>query len=160
MYVEVIIRDKELYPDGLTRGSERASAFDLRSTVDAEIKPGDTLMIDTGLSIWGGAAAANDPYDGDDCRLTGLVLPRSGLGATRGLILGNTAGLIDDDYQGYILVAAWNRNMHDRSVFIKRGDRIAQYAFVPVIIPTIEVVEEFTQATARGDGGFGSTGVK
>jgi dUTP pyrophosphatase len=84
-----------------------------------------------------------------------VILPRSGLGAKSGIVLGNLVGLIDSDYQGPLMLSVWNRG---KSAFaIQPLDRIAQLVVVPVVQVEFEVVEEFT-ASARGAAGFGSTG--
>jgi dUTP pyrophosphatase len=91
-----------------------------------------------------------------DPHLAALVLPRSGLGHKRGLVLGNLVGLIDPDYTGPILVSAWNRGAE--AVTLEPGDRFAQLMFVPVVRPVLLKVEAFSALSARGAGGFGSTG--
>ena len=91
--------------------------------------------------------------------LAALVLPRSGLGHKKGLVLGNLVGLIDPDYTGPILVSAWNRAAPGTPpVRIEPGERFAQMVFVPVVRPVFRIVEDFTTETVRGAGGFGSTG--
>jgi dUTP pyrophosphatase len=84
-----------------------------------------------------------------------MVLPRSGLGAKNGIVLGNLVGLIDSDYQGPLMISVWNRGK--APVTIQPLDRIAQLVVVPVVQVEFEVVESFA-ASARGAGGFGSTG--
>jgi dUTP pyrophosphatase len=84
-----------------------------------------------------------------------MLLPRSGLGHKHGIVLGNLVGLIDSDYQGQVMVSMWNRG--ERAFTINPGERIAQMVVVPVVQVEFEVVEEF-EASARGAGGFGSTG--
>ena len=92
--------------------------------------------------------------------LAALVLPRSGLGHTRGLVLGNSVGLIDGDYTGPLYVSVWNRSAPGTApIRISPGDRIAQLVFVPVARPALRVVEAFSQPSVRGAGGFGSTGL-
>lgn len=91
--------------------------------------------------------------------VAGLILPRSGLGHKKGLVLGNGVGLIDGDYQAEWFVSAWNRGQEE-IIEILPGDRIAQVIFVPVISPRFTVVEEFSNRTERALGGFGSTGVQ
>jgi dUTP pyrophosphatase len=83
------------------------------------------------------------------------VLPRSGLGHKHGIVLGNLVGLIDSDYQGQILVSIWNRS--SATFTLNPLERIAQLVIVPVLQVGFNLVEEFTQS-ARGAGGFGSTG--
>jgi dUTP pyrophosphatase len=87
-----------------------------------------------------------------------IIVPRSGNGHKRGLVLGNTIGIIDQDYHGQLMVSAWNRNSEDEIIIIP-GERIAQLIFVPIYKPVFKVVEDFSSDTARGAGGFGSTGV-
>lgn len=90
-----------------------------------------------------------------DPALCAVVLPRSGLGHRHGIVLGNGTGLIDADYQGPLMISAWNRGA---AVYtIEPGDRIAQLVLLPVVRATLEVVDTFTDS-ARGAGGFGHTG--
>jgi dUTP pyrophosphatase len=93
-----------------------------------------------------------------DNNVAGLIIPRSGLGAKQGIVLGNGTGLIDSDYQGEIFVSLWNRGLNPFKV--ESGDRIAQLFFVPVITPTFKIVNNFESITDRADGGFGSTGTE
>jgi len=90
-----------------------------------------------------------------DPTLAAMLLPRSGLGHKNGIVLGNLVGLIDSDYQGPLMVSTWNRGA--AAFTINPGDRIAQMVFVPVVQVGFEVVEDFS-GTARGAGGFGSSG--
>ena len=86
-----------------------------------------------------------------------MILPRSGLGHRHGIVLGNGTGLIDADYQGPLLISTWNRG---REAFtIAPGDRIAQLVVLPIVRATLQVVDTFEQS-ARGEGGFGHTGVR
>jgi dUTP pyrophosphatase len=89
--------------------------------------------------------------------LCAVILPRSGLGHKQGLVLGNLVGLIDADYQGPLMVSVWNRGQNQQR--IEPGDRIAQLVFLPVARARFRQVEEFVQS-ARGEGGFGHTGVR
>lgn len=107
------------------------------------IQPGQVVMIGTGIAIH-----ISDPG------YAGLILPRSGLG-NKGLVLGNLVGLIDSDYQGELKVSAWNRSSD--AIQINRMDRIAQLVIVPVMVPEFVIVDSFGES-ARGAGGFGSTG--
>jgi dUTP diphosphatase len=84
-----------------------------------------------------------------------MLLPRSGLGHKHGIVLGNLVGLIDSDYQGQVMVSCWNRSQQPYTV--APGERIAQMVIVPVVQVALEVVADFTD-TARGAGGFGSSG--
>ena len=90
-----------------------------------------------------------------DPGLAAVVLPRSGLGHKHGIVLGNLVGLIDSDYQGQVMVSVWNRGQ--AAFTVQPMERIAQLVVVPVVQVKLNVVEEFAQS-ARGAGGFGSTG--
>ena len=120
--------------------------MDLRACIDATITlaPAAAELISTGLSIYIG-----------DPGLAAVLLPRSGLGHKNGIVLGNLVGLIDSDYQGPLMVSVWNRSA--TAFTINPGDRIAQMVFVPVVQVGFDVGEDFS-ATARGAGGFGSSG--
>lgn len=123
-----------------------AAGLDLRACVDVPLTlaPGDSQLVPTGIAIHLG-----------DPGYAALVLPRSGLGAKHGIVLGNLVGLIDSDYQGPVMVSVWNRG---RGAFtIQPLDRIAQLVVVPVQQVEFNVVEEF-ENSGRGSGGFGSTG--
>lgn len=123
-----------------------AAGLDLRACLDAPLtlSPGDSRLVPSGIAIH----LADPAY-------AAVVLPRSGLGSKHGIVLGNLVGLIDSDYQGQVLVSVWNRA---REAFtVQPMDRIAQLVVVPVLQVEFEVVEEFA-ASARGTGGFGSTG--
>ena len=136
-------RMAEHLPAYATAGS---AGLDLRACIEAPItlEPGQAALIPTGLSIHIG-----------DPGLAAMLLPRSGLGHKHGIVLGNLVGLIDSDYQGPLMVSLWNRG---KAAFtIQPMDRIAQLVVVPVLQVEFEVVEEFA-ASARGAGGFGSTG--
>lgn len=126
--------------------SDGAAGLDLRAALDAPLvlSPGQTALIPTGIAIH-----LADPG------LAAMILPRSGLGHKKGLVLGNLVGLIDSDYQGEIMVSAWNRG--EEVVVIEPLMRIAQLVVVPVVQVAFEEVAEF-EATQRGAGGFGSTG--
>ena len=91
-----------------------------------------------------------------------LVLPRSGLGHKRGLVLGNTVGVIDADYEGPCLISAWNRNPErgGPTIEIRPGDRIAQLVFTRIARPEFAIVCAFSASGSRLDGGFGSTGTE
>ncbi|MCU1749363.1 dUTP diphosphatase [Pseudomonas sp. 6D_7.1_Bac1] len=108
------------------------------------IKPGETLLIPTGLSVYIG-----------DPGLAALILPRSGLGHKHGIVLGNLVGLIDSDYQGPLMVSCWNRGQTDYTMTV--GERLAQLVLVPVVQAHFELVEAFDE-TQRGTGGFGHSG--
>lgn len=130
-------------PSYSTPGS---AGMDLRACLDGpqDLAPGDTSLIPTGIAIF-----VEDPG------YAALILPRSGLGHKHGIVLGNLVGLIDSDYQGELMISAWNRST---SAFtIEPGDRIAQLVVVPVQQIEFSVVSEFS-LTDRGTGGFGSSG--
>ncbi len=131
--------------------TEGAAGVDLYACTEgiAHITPQEpAVLIRSGIAI-----------SFDDFSLAGLVLPRSGLGHKKGLVLGNTVGLIDPDYNGEILISVWNRNPAGTApIEIHPGERIGQLVFVPIVRPVFEVVDQFSQQTARGAGGFGSTG--
>jgi len=130
-------------PQYATSGS---AGMDLRACINAPLvlNPGSAELIPTGISIY-----IADPG------LAAMLLPRSGLGHKSGIVLGNLVGLIDSDYQGPLLVSAWKRGALPFT--INPGDRIAQMVMVPVVQVAFEVVEDFS-TTARGTGGFGSSG--
>ena len=136
-------RIRENIPRYATPG---AAGLDLRACLDAslDLQPGDSQLVPSGIAIHLG-----------DPGLAAVLLPRSGLGARHGIVLGNLVGLIDSDYQGQIYVSVWNRG---KAAFtIQPLERIAQLVVVPVVQVEFEVVEQFA-ASARGAGGFGSTG--
>ena len=85
-----------------------------------------------------------------------LILPRSGLGHKHGIVLGNLVGLIDSDYQGQLMVSAWNRSTV--AYTLQPLERLAQLVIVPVAQASFRVVEDFAEGTERGAGGYGSTG--
>ena len=127
-------------------GTPGAAGLDLRACLDAplELKPGDSQLVPSGIAIHIG-----------DPGYAAIVLPRSGLGAKHGIVLGNLVGLIDSDYQGQVFISVWNRGQ--AAFTIQPMDRIAQLVVVPVQQVEFNVVEEF-QSSGRGAGGFGSTG--
>jgi dUTP pyrophosphatase len=130
-----------------THATDGSAGMDLSACLDETVTlaPGETLLIPAGFAIH-----IADPG------LAAVILPRSGLGHKKGIVLGNLVGLIDSDYQGQIFVSCWNRGLE--SVTIQPGDRIAQLVFVPVVQAEFDVVDIFTESE-RGAGGFGHTGV-
>ncbi|ANI57396.1 MULTISPECIES: dUTP diphosphatase [Pseudomonas] len=132
-------------PQYATPGS---AGLDLRAMLqeDIVIKPGETVLIPTGLSVYIG-----------DPNLAALILPRSGMGHKHGIVLGNLVGLIDSDYQGPLMVSCWNRGQTEFTMPV--GERLAQLVLVPVVQAHFEMVEEFVE-TERGAGGFGHSGTK
>ncbi|NTF17391.1 dUTP diphosphatase [Agrobacterium rubi] len=151
-------------PAYATSGS---AAVDLRALIEEPvvIRPGETYKFDMGFAIDIGRAD-----------IAAIVMPRSGLGSKQGLVLANTNGLIDSDYQGPISCVALNRNqptirsssffkkflpslyVEEKSITVNPGDRIFQMYFVPVVQAQLFAVEEFSTTTERGTGGYGSTG--
>jgi len=127
-------------------GTPGAAGLDLRACVDAPLvlKPGDSRLVPSGIAIHIG-----------DPGFAAIVLPRSGLGAKHGIVLGNLVGLIDSDYQGQVFVSLWNRG--GEAFTIQPMDRIAQLVVVPVQQVVLNIVDDF-EASGRGAGGFGSTG--
>jgi dUTP pyrophosphatase len=131
-------------------GSADAAGMDLCACIpeNITIEPGKpSVLVPTGVAVF----IRNSSY-------TGLIVPRSGLGHKQGLNLGNSSGIIDADYQNELFVSLFVRTGHNPLV-IKPGDRIAQMLIIPVMRANFKLVEEFEVETARGLGGFGSTGV-
>jgi len=123
-----------------------SAGLDLRAMLDAPLalEPDASALVPSGIAIH-----IENPA------LCAMVLPRSGLGHKHGIVLGNLVGLIDADYQGPLMISCWNRS--GRAFTIMPGERIAQLVFVPVARATFEVVADFAPS-ARGEGGFGSSG--
>ena len=128
--------------------TEHSAGMDLRAMIadSLTLEPGSSHLIATGMAIHIG-----------DPSVCAHILPRSGLGHKQGLVMGNGVGLIDADYQGPLMVSLWNRGQAAQT--IQAGDRIAQLVFMPVIRARLIEVEQFAES-ARGDGGFGHTGVR
>ncbi|GHT95719.1 deoxyuridine 5'-triphosphate nucleotidohydrolase [Betaproteobacteria bacterium] len=144
--MDVKILDARLKTDPPHYASPGAAGLDLRACLDAPLRlePGDTALVPTGIAIHLA-----------DAGLAALILPRSGLGHKHGIVLGNLVGLIDSDYQGEIMVSAWNRGQ--KAFVIEPLERLAQLIVVPVLQVDLNVVDEFPPSI-RGEGGFGSTG--
>ncbi|MEP7140364.1 MAG: dUTP diphosphatase [Caldimonas sp.] len=136
-------RMRDRLPAYATAGS---AGLDLRACLDAPmvLRPGEAQLVPTGLAIH-----IADPG------FAAMILPRSGLGHKHGIVLGNLVGLIDSDYQGPLMVSAWNRA--GEPFTIEPFERIAQLVIVPVAQAEFRVVDSF-DTTGRGAGGFGSTG--
>ncbi|MBW7924670.1 MAG: dUTP diphosphatase [Burkholderiaceae bacterium] len=146
MKLDVRILDPRLAAQMPAYATKGSAGLDLRACIDAPLmlEPGAAQLLPTGLAIHIG-----DPH------FAAMILPRSGLGARHGIVLGNLVGLIDSDYQGPLMVSCWNRG---RDAFtIEPLDRIAQLVVVPVVQVQWNVVDSFDES-ARGTGGFGSTG--
>jgi len=147
MKLDVKILDarlREAMPAYATSGS---AGLDLRACLDAPLtlQANAWQLVPTGMAIH-----LNDPA------YAALILPRSGLGHKHGIVLGNLVGLIDSDYQGQLMVSAWNRS--DVAFTIEPMERIAQLVIVPVLQAEFRIVDEFARASERGEGGYGSTG--
>ena len=154
LQVELKILDPRLPGWGFPHyGSPLAAGLDLHACVDAPV-----VVVPQAPAILISAGIALRIADPEWCA---LVLPRSGLGHRRGLVLGNAVGLIDADYEGPLLISAWNRNPPGSGgpIRIEPGDRIAQLVFTRVVRPEFAVVEAFSDSGERQSGGFGSTGV-
>lgn len=139
-------------------GTKGAAAFDLQAariisangeakeiTETIELKAGELIKIGTGVAVH---MSRTD--------VAAMILPRSGRG-TKGLVIGNLVGLIDSDYQGELIVCLWNRNTEGIQT-IEPLERIAQLMFVPIFQVGFTEVEEFSEESERGVGGFGSSG--
>ena len=127
--INSLIGDKIPVPKYETKGS---AGLDLRACIEEKLilRPGKTEMIPMGFAM-----------HLEDEGLAALVIPRSGLGSKHGIVLGNLVGLIDSDYQGELMVPAWNRSNEEFE--ISPGDRIAQMIIVPVLQANFEIVESF-----------------
>ncbi|ROU09037.1 dUTP diphosphatase [Lysobacter enzymogenes] len=125
-----------------------SAGLDLRAALEQPLtlQPGDAALLPSGLAVHVG-----------DPAMCAVVLPRSGLGHKHGIVLGNGTGLIDADYQGPLLISVWNRG--SEAYTIQPGDRVAQLVVLPIVRASLQVVEQF-QASERGEGGFGHTGLR
>ncbi|TMN20113.1 dUTP diphosphatase [Pseudoxanthomonas sp. X-1] len=125
-----------------------SAGLDLRAALETPLTlgPGETVLVPSGIAIH-----LADP------NLCAVVLPRSGLGHRHGIVLGNGTGLIDADYQGPLLISLWNRS--SEAFAIQPGDRVAQLVVLPIARVALKIVDTFVES-ARGEGGFGHTGVR
>lgn len=149
MNIEMKILDEMLYMDVHNHPKYETQAsigIDLRITKDIILVGHATALIGTGIAI-----NIKDPNVG------AFIYPRSGLGHKEGLILGNSTGVIDSDYQGELKLSLYNRS--DVTRYYSRGDRVAQLVFQPIIKAVLIPVKEFSDKTIRGSNGFGSSGV-
>ncbi len=154
--VELRILDERIREWGFPYyGSELAAGIDLFACLDGplELRPQtEPALISSGISL----RIGNPNW-------CGLIIPRSGLGHRDGLVLGNSIGVIDADYEGPCMISAWNRNpvnqTNAHTIVIKPGDRIAQLLFVQVVRPTFKIVRQFKSPSNRGAKGWGSTGI-
>ena len=147
MQVDIKILDerlREAMPAYATPGS---AGLDLRAclTEPLTLAPNAWQLVPTGMALY-----LADPH------YAAMILPRSGMGHKHGIVLGNLVGLIDSDYQGQLMVSAWNRT--DVPFTIEPMERIAQLVIVPVVQASFNVVDEFADVSQRATGGYGSTG--
>lgn len=169
MTIEFKVLNKDIKSHGIPAyATPGSAALDLRALnkEPVTIRPGETHKFDMGFAI-----------DIGRPDMAAIIMPRSGLGS-KGLVLANTIGLIDSDYQGPITCVALNRNrktirstwffktflpflhVEEQSITVNPGDRIFQMIFAPVIQAGIAEVDAFSRETERGAGGYGSTGTK
>ena len=144
--------DERVRAWGLPRyQSEMAAAVDLFACLDQALviaPQSPAQFVPAGIAIHIG-----------DPNVAAIIVPRSGLGHKKGLVLGNLVGVLDADYMGPVMISVWNRSeAGSAAIVIEPGDRIAQLMFVPVVRPAFDVVDEFSALSVRGAGGFGSTG--
>ena len=146
MKIDVKILDPRLHDNLPTYATPGSAGLDLRACLSEPLTLAANAwqLVPTGIAIY----LCNPNY-------AALILPRSGLGHKHGIVLGNLVGLIDSDYQGQLMVSAWNRS--DVPFTIEPMERIAQLMIVPVVQAEFNVVQDFP-ASARGEGGYGSTG--
>ena len=146
MNIDVKVLDPRMRSQLPTYATPGSAGLDLRACLDVPLTlaPNAWQLVPTGIAIY-----LADPG------FAAMILPRSGLGHKHGIVLGNLVGLIDSDYQGQLMVSAWNRS--DVAFTIEPMERIAQLVIVPVVQAQFKVVTEFA-ASVRGEGGYGSTG--
>jgi dUTP pyrophosphatase len=146
MQLDVKILDPRLADQLPAYATPGSAGLDLRACLDAPLTlaPNAWQLVPAGMAIY-----LKDPA------FAALILPRSGLGHKHGIVLGNLVGLIDSDYQGQLMVSAWNRS--SVAFTIEPMERIAQLVIVPVVQAQFNIVNEF-KASERGEGGYGSTG--
>ena len=146
MKIDVKILDPRMAQQLPAYATPGSAGLDLRACLDAPLtlEPNAWQLVPTGIAIH-----LRDPG------YAALILPRSGLGHKHGIVLGNLVGLIDSDYQGQLMVSAWNRSQTRYT--LEPLERLAQLVIVPVLQAQFNVVENFAP-TVRGEGGYGSTG--
>jgi dUTP pyrophosphatase len=148
MHIDVKILDPRLADQLPAYATPGSAGLDLRACLDAPLtlQPNAWQLVPTGMAMY-----LKDPA------YAALILPRSGLGHKHGIVLGNLVGLIDSDYQGQLMVSAWNRSTVP--FVIEPMERIAQLVIVPVVQAQFNIVAAFPES-GRGEGGYGSTGKK
>jgi dUTP pyrophosphatase len=146
MQIDIKIIDSRMADQLPVYATSGSAGLDLRACLDAPLtlQANAWQLVPTGIAIY-----LRDP------NFAAIVLPRSGLGHKHGIVLGNLVGLIDSDYQGQLMVSAWNRS--DTAFTIAPMERIAQLVIVPVVQAQFNLVSEFP-ASQRGESGYGSTG--
>ena len=146
MKIDVRILDPRMAEQLPAYATPGSAGLDLRACLEAPLvlEPNAWQLVPTGIAIH-----LRDPG------YAALILPRSGLGHKHGIVLGNLVGLIDSDYQGQLMVSAWNRSQTRYT--LEPLERLAQLVIVPVVQAQFDVVENFAP-TVRGEGGYGSTG--
>jgi dUTP diphosphatase len=155
MKIEIKILDPRLPSWGFpSYGSNLAAGLDLHACIEnaLTLEPqAPAILISAGIAF-----RIGEP------EWCALVVPRFGLGHKQGLVLGNSVGVIDADYEGPCLISAWNRNPKQGSetIVIRPGDRIAQLVFTHIARPELAIVSAFSESGTRQEGGFGSSGVE
>ena len=146
MNVVVRVLDPRLAGQLPAYATPGSAGLDLRACIDVplDLAPNAWQLVPTGIAVH-----LADPH------YAALILPRSGLGHKHGIVLGNLVGLIDSDYQGQLMVSAWNRSPTPYTIMPL--ERIAQLVIVPVLQARFNIVDAFP-ASERGEGGYGSTG--
>lgn len=148
MKIDLKVLDDRVRPYLPQYATPGSAGLDLRALLDAPvtIQPGETILVKTGLAIHIG-----------DPNYAAVILPRSGMGHKKGIVLGNLVGLIDSDYQGELMISTWNRGQ--TAFTLEPFERLAQLVILPVVQAQFNLVENFEESE-RGAGGFGSTGTK
>ena len=147
MQVDIKILDARLRDNMPSYATPGSAGLDLRACIDAPVtlEPGQWQLIPTGMAMY-----LKDPG------YAAMILPRSGMGHKHGIVLGNLVGLIDSDYQGQLMVSAWNRSQ--TAFTLQPMDRLAQLVIVPGVQPSFTGVDGFEALSDRGEGGYGPTG--
>ena len=147
MKIDIKILDPRMVDQLPAYATPGSAGLDLRACLDLPLtlQPNAWQLVPTGIAIY-----LRDPG------YAALILPRSGLGHKHGIVLGNLVGLIDSDYQGQLMVSAWNRS--SVAFTLEPLERLAQLVIVPVVQAQFNVVQEF-EASERGENGYGSTGM-
>lgn len=174
MKIEIKVLQKDFYTDWSnteenyrhyllpTYAKPGDAGLDLRVTENVTLHPGECKLLPTGIAIWIGsnhvsqAKSICDYNKSHNSNVMGMIVPRSSLG-TKGLILANTIGIIDEDYQGELMISALNRTK-DQTLNLTSGEKICQIIFIPFVKVSWSIVEEFSGVTDRNTGGFGSSG--